>query len=56
MRLLYTPLVEKAKQRSAAFNMAYFEISELFDYFSDCFDVYVAENCPHFLEDDFHPL
>ena len=50
------PMAEKAKQRKASFNMAYFEFSELFDYYSDCFDVYVAENCPHFLEDDFNPL
>lgn len=38
-----------------SFNLAYFEISELFDYWSDNFDVYVADNCPHFLEDDFNP-
>lgn len=55
MRQLYTPVVEKAKKRCRDFNLAYFEISELFDYWSDAFDVYVAENCPHFLDDDFNP-
>lgn len=55
MRQLYTPVVEKAKKRCNDFNLAYFEISELFDYAYDSFDIYVGENCPHFMDDDFNP-
>lgn len=55
LRQLYQPTVEKAKKRQEGFNLAFFEISELFDYWYDAFDIYVAENCPHFLDDDFNP-
>jgi len=49
-------VVEKAKQRCGQFNVAFFEISELVDYWYDAFDIYIAENCEHFLDDHLNPF
>ena len=46
------PSIEYAEKRITNFNYAYFEYAELFDQYSDRFDVYLAKKCRHFFEDD----
>jgi hypothetical protein len=42
-KYLVKPSIEYAEKRIANFNYAYFEYAELFDQYSDRFDVYLAK-------------
>ena len=42
--------------RIEKFNPAHFEIGELVDYLYDKIDIYIVEECAHFIYDGYNPI
>lgn len=43
------PMVDIINARKMKFNPVYFEVTELFDHFTDKFDLFVIIGCLHFV-------
>lgn len=55
LKYLNKPLVETTLKRVQKFEVAYFELTELFDHYSNKFDLFVLRDCEHYFDDDRNP-
>lgn len=55
LKYLNRPLIEQTMRRVEKFDPVYFELTEIFDYYYNKFDLFVLRDCEHYFDDDRNP-